>query len=196
MDEDTGLTHVGRAIIDAMERVGMVLCLSHTGQRTAVEALEYSKNPVIFSHANPYGDTPHPRNVSDRLLLACAHKGGVIGLSGIGPFLGVSSTSGEPMLSGQLVNRLLSQLRYVIDLVGPAHVGLGLDYVFDRSGFDENVRRNATLYPMGVTGELSMIEPESIGTIAEGLAQGKLTDEQIRGTMGENWLRIATQVWR
>jgi membrane dipeptidase len=69
LGEDGGLTKVGRAIIDEMERVGMVLCLSHSGARTALDALECSRNPVIFSHSNPYGEAAHPRNVSDKLLI-------------------------------------------------------------------------------------------------------------------------------
>jgi membrane dipeptidase len=187
LDTDSGLTAVGRAIIDEMERVGMVLCLSHAGARTVAEALEYARNPAIFSHSNPYGDTPHARNVSDDLMRACARKGGVIGLSGIGPFLGVQVN---------LVERLLQQLRYVIDLVGVEQVGLGLDYVFDRTELDEHVRLNPTLYPPGIAGGLGMVQPEAIGTIAEGLARDNLTDAQIRGILGENWLRIATRVWR
>lgn len=185
MDADCGLTSVGRAIIDEMERVGMVLCLSHAGARTAAEALEYARNPLIFSHSNPHGDTAHARNVSDGLMLGCARAGGVIGLSGIGAFLG----AGE-----HLVNRLLCQLRYVIDLVGPEHVGLGLDFVFDRSELDEFLRSNPTLFPPGVGG--AMIAPEAMGEIAEGLARDNLTDSQVGGVLGENWLRIATRVWR
>jgi membrane dipeptidase len=187
LDADRGLTPVGRAIIDEMERVGMVLCLSHTGARTAAEALEFSRHPVIFSHSNPYGHTPHPRNVSDDLMHACARTGGVIGLSGIGPFLG----TGE-----NLVARLLGQLRYVVDLVGAEHVGLGLDYVFDREELDNHVRRNPALYPAGIVGGMPMIEPEAIGAIAEGLARDHLTDGQIRGILGENWLCVASRVWR
>lgn len=187
MDDDPGLTAVGRAIIDEMERVGMVLCLSHAGARTVAEALEYARQPLIFSHSNPYGDTAHPRNVSDELMRACARRGGVIGLSGIGPFLGTSV---------DLVERLLRQLRYVMDLVGAEHVGLGLDYVFDSAELDEHVRLNPALYPPGVTGGLAMIGPESMGEIVEGLAQDNLSDGQIRGILGENWLRVATQVWR
>ena len=94
----------------------MVLCLSHAGARTAAEALEYARNPVIFSHSNPHADHPHPRNISVGLMRACAGKGGVIGLSGIGSLLGTN---------GHVVERLLRQLRHLIDLVGPEHVGLG-----------------------------------------------------------------------
>jgi membrane dipeptidase len=187
MDTDIGLTAIGRAIIDEMERVGMVLCLSHAGTRTAVEALEYARNPSILSHSNPYGDHPHVRNVSDGLMRACAARGGVVGLSGIGTFLGTNEN---------LTARLLRQLRYVIDLVGPEHVGLGLDYVFDRTELDELARRHAEQFPSGLTSELAMVEPEAMSDIAEGLARISLTDSQIRGILGENWLRVATQVWR
>jgi membrane dipeptidase len=188
-DVDCGLTAVGRAIIEEMERVGMVLCLSHTGSRTVAEAIDFSRNPVIFSHSNPYGDTPHGRNISDDAIRACARKGGVVGLSGIGPFLGSNE---------DLVKHLLRQLRYVIDLVGTRHVGLGLDYVFDRAELDEYVRTNPSIFPAGmkIEGHMGMVEPEALREIAEGLARDNLTDEQIRGILGENWLRVARQVWR
>jgi membrane dipeptidase len=186
LDEDTGLTAVGRAIIDEMERVGMVLCLSHAGARTAGEALEYSHNPVIFSHSNPYADNPHPRNVSDDLIRACARKGGVVGLSGFGPFLGTG---------GNLVEHLLRQLRYGIDLVGAEHIGLGLDYVFDLSELDEYVRRYPGTFPAGFNASEGMIRPEDLYEIVEGLARANFTDSQINGVLGENWLRIATRVW-
>lgn len=189
LDDDGGLTTTGRAIIDEMERVGIVLCLSHAGARTVAEALDYSRNPAIFSHSNPYGDTPHGRNISDDLMRSCAKKGGVVGLSGIGPFLGANA---------DLVKPLLRQLRYVIDLIGPQHVGLGLDYVFDRTELDEYVRQNPAAFPpeMNITGHMGMVEPEAWGEIAEGLACDNLTDEYIRGILGENWLRVATRVWR
>lgn len=189
LDRDEGLTTTGRAVIDEMERVGMVLCLSHTGARTAADALEYARGPVIFSHSNPYGDTPHPRNISDSLMRACARKNGVVGLSGIGPYLGAAN---------HLVARLLRQLRYVIDLVGAEHVGLGLDYVFDRTELDELVRGNPTLFPrgMGVGAGMPMIEPEGILEITEGLLRDNLTEEQIRSILGLNWLRVAKQVWK
>ncbi|HEY6923105.1 MAG TPA: membrane dipeptidase [Steroidobacteraceae bacterium] len=188
LDTDGGLTSTGRAVIDEMQRVGMVLCLSHSGARTAAEALEYSSAPVIFSHSNPHGDAPHARNVHDDLLLACARKGGVIGLSGIGLFLGTNT---------QVVERLLCQLRYVIDRVGAQHVGLGLDFVFDRTELDEYVRANPALFPPGLdtAAGMGMVEPESMEAIAEGLARDNLTDAQIRGVLGENWLRVATKVW-
>jgi membrane dipeptidase len=189
LDEDSGLTCVGRAIIDEMERVGMVLCLSHAGARTAAEALEYSRNPPIFSHSNPYGDTRHARNISDDLIRACARRGGVVGLSGLGPLLGTSTS---------LADHLLRQLRYTIDLVGPLHVGLGLDYVFDETEIAEYLRTNPAAFPPDIVaaGRLAMIAPEDLHTIVERLAQDNLSDAHIHAILGGNWLRVASAVWR
>jgi membrane dipeptidase len=189
LDVDGGLTATGRELIDEMERVGMVLCLSHTGARTAAEAIEYSRNPTIFSHSNPSRQWDSPRNVSDQLMRACARKGGVIGLNGLGPYLG---TDADP------VPQLLRHLRYAIDLIGAEHVGIGLDHVFDRESLDDYVRLNPALVAPGFEAgsRIAMTGPEQIEAIAEGLARENLTDSQIRGVLGENWLRIATQVWR
>lgn len=189
LDKDTGLTANGRAIIDAMETAGMVLCVSHTGARTAHEAVEYSRNPVILSHSNPAADTPHARNVSDTLMRAVARTGGVVGLSGIGPYLGVGAN---------LVGNLLRQLQYAIDVVGSQHVGLGLDYVFDRSELDEYVRQNPQMFPaeLGIGGGMPMVAPEDFSAIVDGLIRIGLGDHDIRGVLGNNWLRVARHVWR
>lgn len=188
LDEDGGLTDIGRAIIAEMERVGMVLCLSHAGARTVAEALELSTNPPIFSHSNPFGVTPHPRNVSDELMLACARKGGVVGLSGIGGFLGVTA---DPVAA------LLNHLRYVIDLVGPAHVGLGIDVVFDQAELQAFLKANPSMFAASSHNPVRVaVEPEDTPAIADGLSRLGLSDADVRAVMGENWLRIAEQVWR
>lgn len=189
LDVDGGLTSVGRTLIDEMERVGMVLCLSHTGPNTASDAMAYSRNPVIFSHSNPAGDTRHARNISDELIRGCARSGGVIGLSGVGPYLGGND---------QLIERLLRQIRYLINLVGPAHVGLGLDFVFDRVELDEYIRLNPSLLPAGLGSEdgMAMLDPESFPMIVDALIQENLSDSDIQGILGANWMRVATRVWR
>jgi membrane dipeptidase len=186
LDEDCGLLPAGRAVIDEMERVGMVLCLSHTGERTAREALEYSRNPPIFSHSNPFSDQAHPRNIGDDLMRGCAAKGGVVGLNGFECFLGDGDN---------LVDSLLRQLRYAIDLIGPAHVGLGIDYCFEAEDFRQYARDNPHIYTPDASTS-GMIAPEAILDIAEGLARTRLNDEEIGGILGGNWLRIASQVWK
>ena len=92
-DEDPGLTAFGRRMLHEMARVGIVACCSHTGYRTAREAIDESPTPVIFSHSNARALVDHPRNIPDDLIKACAARGGVVGVNGIGIFLGDNDAS-------------------------------------------------------------------------------------------------------
>ena len=187
-DDDCGLTSYGRTIIDEMERVGMVLCCSHTGYRTARDAMEYSRKPVIFSHSNPRAVKDHPRNIPDDLIVACAKTGGVVNINGFGTFLGDNDNSTET---------LLTHIDYVANLVGSEHVGLGLDYVFDREELDSFNTSRPDLYPpeKGYRPGTEMVEPERYPVIAEALLARGYTDAETQGILGHNNLRIARSVW-
>jgi membrane dipeptidase len=194
MDEDTGLTDYGRQIIDEMERVGMVLCCTHVGHRTAREAIEYSPNPVIFSHSNPSAVYPHVRNIPDDLMKACAASGGVVNINGVGMFLGKDA-------EGRGDNRtetILRHIDYAAQLIGPQHVGLGLDYVFDVSELDEFLRKNPDMFPASISGGTAylQVEPERFPLIAEGLLKLSYGDADVQGIMGHNNLRVAQRVWK
>jgi membrane dipeptidase len=188
-DNDTGLTDYGRRIIDEMERVGMVLCCSHTGYRTAREAMEYSKQPVIFSHSNPRAMKDHARNLPDDLMRACARTGGVISLAGIGTFLGDNDNSTET---------LVRHIDYAVELVGPQHVGLGLDYVFDQAELVAYKRARPDLFPpeRGYRLDTAMIEPERFPIIADALLERGYSDADVQGILGHNSLRVARAVWK
>ena len=188
-DDDCGLTDFGRRVIDEMKRVGMVLCCSHTGYRTAREAIEYSTNPVIFSHSNPRALWAHERNIPDDLIEACAASGGVVNVNGIGFFMGDNDNS---------TDAIVRHIDYVADLVGPEHVGLGLDFVFDASELDDLIAADPELFPpeKGYRSGLRMVEPERIPEIAERLLTLGWDDGALRGLLGGNNMRVAEQVWR
>lgn len=188
-DEDTGLTAQGRRVLDAMKGAGMVLCCTHTGARTSREAMEYIQRPVIFSHSNPRAEHDHPRNVTDDLLRACAATGGVVNVNGIGIFLGHNDNATETYVR---------HVRYVADLVGPAHVGIGLDYVFDSQELDDFVTGNPQIFPpeLGYGAGIRMIEPERIPVIAEALLASGWSDADLAGFLGGNNLRVARAVWK
>jgi len=189
-DDDPGLTDFGRRVIDEMERVGMVLCCSHTGYRTAREAIDYANRPVIFSHSNPRALYDHDRNIPDDLIRACAATGGVINVNGIGSFLGDNDNRTETYLR---------HLQYVADLVGPEHVGIGLDYVFDMQEVYDYLKAYPERFPSEKAydgGELFLVEPERIPLIAEGLLAAGWSDEETAGVLGGNNLRVAQQVWK
>jgi membrane dipeptidase len=191
MDEDCGLTRYGRAIIDEMQRVGMVLCCSHVGHRTAREAIEYSSNPVIFSHSNPAAVFSHVRNVPDDLLLACARRGGVININGVGLFLG----DGMDGLGDDSTDTLVRHIDHTVQLVGPQHVGLGLDYIFDLSELWDFITKNPEKFPAVRPRTYRQVEPERIADVVERLIRMGYADTDVEGILGLNNLRLAELVW-
>ena len=186
MEGTIGLTDFGRDVIREMNRVGMVVDLSHMGYRATMEAFEVSTAPVIFSHSNPNGLREHARNISDEQIIACARTGGVVGINGIGDFLG--GTSSE---------LIVENIEYVMDLVGPEHVGIGLDYVIDKQELIEYIETYPDIFPPDkITDFLSIVEPEQFPEFTELLCQKGYSEQIIRGILGENFLRVAGQVWK
>lgn len=187
-DDDQGLTDFGRAVVQEMAQVGMLLCCSHTGERTAREAIDISPNPVIFSHSNPSAVWDHHRNISDDVMRACAARGGVIGVNGIGLFLGNNDNHSETVAN---------HIEYAISVVGEDHVGLGLDYVFDASELDESARTMPHLFAgYDVEEGLKMVAPEQIIEIVEILLRRGYSTSSVAKLLGANFMRVAEQVWR
>lgn len=187
-DADGGLTAFGREVLAEMRRVGMVVCCSHTGERTAMEVMEHAGGPVILSHSNARAVHDHPRNISDALALACARTGGVIGVNGIGPFLGDNDNS-----TGAVVRHI----DHLVQRVGPEHVGLGLDYVFDAKELEEYLAKMSATFPgPQPTGGLRMVEPERVEAITAALLGLGYPEDAVARILGGNWLRIADAVWR
>ena len=187
-DDDAGLTAYGRRVLDEMARVGIVACCTHTGHRTAMDVMAHSSRPVIFSHSNPRAMHDHPRNIPDEAMKACAATGGVVGLNGIGIFLGDNDNSTET---------LVRHLDYAVQLIGPEHVGLGLDYVFDQVELDDYVTKMAATFPkgMGYDKGIRMVAPEQVEPMVERLLQLGYSDAALAGILGGNLMRVARQVW-
>ena len=80
-DDDTGLTRMGRAVVTEMNRVGMVVDMSHSGERSTLEAIAHSTRPITISHANPHNWHAALRNKSDSVLKALGERGGMLGFS-------------------------------------------------------------------------------------------------------------------
>ena len=114
-----GLNQFGGELVEEMNRVGMLVDGTHSNYRTTMDILGLSKDPVIFSHSNATALWDHLRNLRDDQIKACAKSGGVIGVVGVGTFLGNNDNSTEI---------LIRHIDYIAELVGPEHVGLGIDY--------------------------------------------------------------------
>jgi membrane dipeptidase len=187
-ETDEGLTPFGRQVVAEMDRVGMLKCCSHTGYRTAMDVLEATSRPTIFSHSNPKALRDHPRNIPDELIKACAATGGVIGLNGVGIFLGDNDVRTET---------LVRHVEYLAELVGPQHVGLGLDAVFDQASLDASLSGNSHLWPpeFGYRPGISFYQPDQLPELTAALAARGWSEADIRGVLGENLLRVAAEIW-
>ncbi|HET9096259.1 MAG TPA: membrane dipeptidase [Candidatus Baltobacteraceae bacterium] len=191
MDDDRGLTEFGAQVIAEMNRVGMVVCCSHSGERTALEAIDASSAAVIFSHSNPRALHDHPRNIGDGVMRACAAKGGVICVNGVGAFLGEDDTRSETVARN---------VDYVARLAGIEHVGLGLDFVFDQDELLEYLRARPEMFGSDAATlqkyACGFVSPEQIPEIAECLRTMGYAQSDIARVLGGNLVRVAREVWR
>lgn len=185
---DCGLSRFGIELIQEMNRVGMLVDLSHTGYRTSMEAMEVSETPVIFSHSNARALWDHERNIRDDQAKACAKTGGVIGVNGVGTFLANNQASPEIMLN---------HINYYSELIGSEHVGIGLDHMYDWDTFFIEWISTKARYP-GKGYDLpkwKFLVLEQLPELTEGLLKRGSSESEIRGILGENWLRVSRQVW-
>ena len=186
---DAGLTRFGRRLVAEMDRVGMIKDIAHTGYRTARDVIEISTVPVNISHSNPRALNDHPRCVPDDLMRACADSGGVLGISGLGLFLGNNDTS---------TKNVVRSINYAVEIMGIDHVGLGLDYVFDQQqlagGYD--LKRHIWPDGFGYGRSNRFVPPEQLGEIVEVLLEKGYRNEDVSKILGGNFLRVAQQVWK
>lgn len=199
-----GLSRFGRRVVEDIGRLGIVLDLSHVGRRTSLEAIDLAKGPVLFSHANPRVVVDSPRNISDEQIKACAATGGVIGISPWGPLSWRRPAAGRPT-----VEDFLACVKYVADLVGPAHVGMGTDMSIGT--YDTSSHHNLTSrYPSVFEEYGRLVSPDagsplryvagfdSLGQFAgmgELLAGQGFAASEVEGILGGNFLRVFRAVW-
>jgi membrane dipeptidase len=187
---NTGLSSFGKRLIAEMNRVGMIVDVAHCGHRTSMDAMATSTQPCIFSHSNPRALYDHPRNIQDDQIKTCAEMGGLIGIHGVGPFMGKEY---EKECNADAIVR---NIDYVAQLVGPRHIALGLDYsspdyckwMFDLGGSEK----------MGLPAELpwGFFDPSNISSVFSQLLDKGYQADDVKGLMGENFLRIASGIWR
>ncbi|GAA3543132.1 membrane dipeptidase [Amycolatopsis ultiminotia] len=186
-ESDGGLTEFGREVVAEMNRVGMVVDAAHCSYRTSMDVFAASTAPVVLSHTAVRAVHDHERNVWDDQLLACAATGGVVGINGVGMFLGANDASTEA---------LVRHVDHAVKLLGWEHVGLGLDYCFDQIG--DELAANPGLFPASYSqwDRLEFIEPERLLAIGAALLDRGHAPEAVEGILGGNFLRVVEKVWR
>lgn len=201
-ERDSGLTRFGRKVVEEMNRLGLVIDLSHCGPQTTLDAIEVSALPVACTHSNPRAIADSLRNKEDAVIRRLAAREGLIGIATWAPIV-YRGNGRRPALSD-----VLDCFQYAIDLVGPQSVAIGSDLCEEASPTPEDWARvygPGGSYPE-ITGGLGAwygfetVNAEGLDTITDlpdlvaGLAERGLSPAELRGIMGENFLSLFERV--
>lgn len=189
---DSGLSRFGVEIIKRMNKLGILIDLSHCGYKTTMEAIEVSEKPVAFTHANARGLCDVVRNKTDDEIKALAKKGGVIGLAAFSTFVrkGGKATKDD----------FLNMVDYVVNIAGIDHIGLGFDYdpFKTRDEMEKWISDNPEIgrdvdfdsrYPKGME-RIRMLPELTEGLLGRGYSEG-----EVKKILGENNLNLYKKVW-
>jgi len=192
--EDPGITRMGREVIAEMNRVGLVIDMSHSSDRSTLEAIEISSRPIAITHANPAHWHAALRNKSDDVLKALAQSGGMLGLSLYPHHLKDKSAC--------TLQSFCEMIARTADLIGADHLGLGSDLCQDQPDsivewmrvgrwtrqidYGEGSADNAGFPPMPDWFQ----DNRDFGNIENGLQAAGFDAEEIAGIMGDNWHRF------
>ncbi len=185
-DVDEGLTSLGQEVVRRMNRVGMLIDLSHAGQRTALDAIDTSDAPVVFSHNAAHALRATRRTRRDEELLACTRKGGLVCVTAV-----PNSLSDDPH---QDINCVLDHYDYLVKLVGEDHVGIGTDSVVgDHVAYTRHLmQRHGPPPPAAYLNGLE--SPADGSNIVRGLITRGYSDRTIRKIAGLNALQLLRRV--
>lgn len=193
---DHGLTHLGIQYVRDMNRLGMLVDLTHVGERTSLDAIEHSADPVVFSHSNPKAIRDNPRNLTDEQMKAVAARGGVVGLATFADFV-ADTTQGQPTMDHYIDN-----ISYAADLIGIDHVGIGTD-IMDTAGpagiwWNNNTKRRYPEICGAMDEHMHGIEDfhlwDEFPNATQALRTRGFAEDDIRKIVGGNFLRVLKQV--
>ena len=171
-NEKDGLTPFGIEFIREMERLNMIIDVSHLSDAGFYDVLKYTKKPFVASHSNARGVTKHNRNMSDDMILKLADRGGVMGINFAGDFLEESDS--EDRVRSKISN-MVKHIRYIVDLAGIECVGLGSD-------FD------------GIYQDLELDNASKMPELEQALRKDEFSEEDIEKIFYKNVLRVYKEV--
>ena len=190
--EDPGVTRFGKQVIREMNRVGLVVDMSHSAQRSTLEAIGLSERPIVISHANPHWWAPALRNKSHEVLKALTDAGGMMGFS-----LYPHHLNGK---SDCRLEDFCTMIAQAAERYGVAHLGIGSDLCQDQPDSVVAWMRNGRWTKDLDYGEGSAAQAgfpaqppwfrdnRDFGNIAQGLRDIGFNAEEVAGVMGANWL--------
>jgi membrane dipeptidase len=179
-EEDRGLSVFGADVIGEMNRVGMVIDVSHCGERTTLDAFAASKKPVLVTHSNCRALVPGaPRCKTDAELRAMAAQGGVMGITAVRAFVSAHAPS---------LDDLLNHFAHVAYVAGIEHVGLGSDVDVDA----RDPRTGSERAAYAIRG---MTQARRTFEVVDGLLRRGWTEPQLELVLGGNFRRALGAIW-
>lgn len=192
---DDGISDFGVRIIERMNQTGMVVDVSHCGDKTTLDAFEISKKPVLITHSNCRALVPgHPRCKTDDAIRAVGKSGGVFGVTGVRMFV----RDQEPTT----IEHMIDHYDHVAKLIGIEHLGVGSD--MDLDGYDDlpedELKQLKASYKSSYgfrdkTDIEGVDHPKRMYDLTEGFIRRKYTDAHIEGILGGNFRRVLSQIW-
>ncbi|HEU5402147.1 MAG TPA: membrane dipeptidase [Terriglobales bacterium] len=191
---DSAISDFGVAIVERMNKLGMAVDVSHCGDMTSLDACTVSKAPVLITHSNCRALCPHPRCKPDDVIRKVASTGGVMGITGVRPFV----KNSEPTTAEDVLNHY----DHVAKLVGVEHVGIGSD--IDLDGYDhlpEPMKKKLhagykASYGFRAKDDIEGFDhPKRTYDLVDGLIRRGYSDSHIQGILGGNFNRVLTQIW-
>jgi membrane dipeptidase len=191
---DGGISDYGAAIIAAMEKAGMLIDVSHCGDRTTLDAIAIAGGPIAITHSNARALVDHPRVKTDEAIRALAAKGGVMGITGVRMFVRATDPTD--------VGHMADHIDHVAKLVGIDHVGIGSDA--DLNGYDDMKPEEYALLKAGYKDSYAFRDkididgfdhPKKVFDLTEELIRRRYSDENITAVLGGNFRRLLGQVW-
>lgn len=192
---DGGLSDYGVAIVAEMNKVGMLVDVSHCGDKTTLDAIAMAAGPIAVTHGNCRALNNHPRTKTDEAIKALGAKGGVMGITGVRNFL----TAQEPTTIANIVD----QIDHVAKLIGIDKVGIGSDA--DIYGYDDMEPTAYAKLKAAYKGSYAFRDkidtdgfddPLKIYNLVEEMARRSYSDEHIRGVLGGNFRRLLGATWK
>lgn len=192
--EDTGITRMGRQVIKEMNRVGLVIDMSHSADRSTIEAADLSERPIAITHANPYDWAPALRNKKNDVIRAVTENGGMLGFSLYPHHL--------KNKSGCTLQSFCEMIARTADTFGTQNLGIGSDLCQDQPDSVVEWMRVGRWSKEIDFGEGSATAPgfppmptwfndnRNFGNIEAGLRAVGMTDAEVAGVMGDNWHRF------
>jgi membrane dipeptidase len=186
-DSRGGLTRLGKAAVQEMNRLGIVVDISHASDRTAWDVLETSTAPVIASHSNARALHDHPRNLTDETIKAVAASGGVVGMVAVAGFVATREAT---------IGRWVDHFDHVVQLVGIDHVAIGCDFYKSLSamGASQEIpawRPPGGMPPLEFTG---MEDYQDLPGLTAELVRRRYGEGDLRKIYRENFLRVLRAV--